>query len=63
MAGSNPFAKEPPFAIQAADQDEVSRMFSKPKGKGKAKAKGGKKGFMKALENASRKRPGKKGKK
>jgi len=57
MARKNPFAKEPPFAIQAADQDEVARMFSKPKSKGK----GGKKGFMKALENASRKRPGKRG--
>ena len=57
MARKNPFTKESPFAIQAADQDEVARMFSKPKGKGKAK--GGKKGFMKAFENASKKRPGK----
>ena len=62
MTKKNPFMKEPPFAIQAADQDEVARMFSKPKGKGKAKAKGGKGGFMKALENASKKRPGKRGK-
>lgn len=59
MAKKNPFMKEPPFAVQAADQDMVERLGKGGKG---GKGKGGKKGFMKALENVSKKRPGKKGK-
>jgi hypothetical protein len=55
MAKKNPFMKEPPFAIQAADQDMVNEKL----GKG---GKGGRKGFMKAFENVSKKRPKKKGK-
>ena len=53
MAKKNPFMKEPPFAIQAADQNMVNEKL----GKG---GKGGRKGFMKALENASKKKPRKK---